>query len=311
MKQRFIRIAFMLACILLLLPVQVFANSPPPKDWFDIEFSNLPEGTAYLDLLVYLPESDPYYTPLEEANLPEGISPDAQIVTYCQEDFRSYTFHYRDAKSAIAVKGTKTITYFFDNIIFGNIIDGDSIRYKHLNDVLAKGEIRLAMLDSEGNILHISPIFRLETRKFMGYLKRDFVYNAADDTLQIEEGINTFGYVLYVFLAGVGFLLTWLVEWLVSVLMGLQDRAKVRKVNLVSQTLMHILYIAFYSLIFWRYTAALILLELLVYAGEFICYRFWLMRDIPAKKCLIFVVIANTASLVLGMLMLRLLGILH
>ena len=296
----------MLACILLLLPLPVSANSPPPKDFFDVQFSNLPEGTVYLDLLVYLPESDPYYTPLEEANLPEGISPDAQIVTYCQEDFRSYTFHYRDAKSVIAVKGTKTVTYFFDNTVYGS-----NIRYQHLDDVLAKGEIRLAMLDSEGNILRISPIFRLETRKFMGYLKRDFVYNAADDTLQIEEGINTFGYVLYVFLAGVGFLLTWLVEWLVSVLMGLQDKAEVRKVNLVSQTLMHILYIAFYSLIFWRYTAALILLELLVYAGEFICYRFWLMRDIPAKKCLIFVMIANTASLVLGMLMLRLLGILH
>ena len=258
MKRRRLFAVLALVCMLLCLPLPVSANSPPPKDCIDVQFSNLPEGTVYLDLLVYLPESDPYYTPLEEANLPEGISPDAQIVTYCQADFRSYTFHYRDAKSVIAVKGTKTVTYFFDNTIYGS-----NFRYQHLDDVLAKGEIRLAMLDSEGNILHVSPIFRLETRKFMGYLKRDFAYNAADDTLQIEEGINTFGYVLYVFLAGVGFLLTWLVEWLVAVLMGLQDRAEVRKVNLVSQTLMHILYIAFYSLIFWRYTAALILLELL------------------------------------------------
>lgn len=102
-------------------------------------------------------------------------------------------------------------------------------------------------------------------------------------------------------------------EWIVAWLLGLgpQNTRRVIRVNVVSQILMHTLYITFYSLIFWRYTAALILLELLVYAGEFICYRFWLMRDIPAKKCLIFVVIANTASLVLGMLMLRLLGILH
>ena len=183
MKHRRLFALLVLLCMILCLPLPVSANSPPPKDWFEVQFSNLPQGTVYLDLLVYLPESDPYYTPLEEANLPEGISPDAQIVTYCQEDFRSYTFHYRDAKSAISVKGTNTITYFFDNIIFNNTIDGDSIRYKHLNDVLEKGEIRLAMLDAEGSILHISPVFRLETRKFMGILTRDLVYDAANDTL--------------------------------------------------------------------------------------------------------------------------------
>ena len=294
------------------LPVS--ANSPPPKDWFDVQFSNLPEGTVYLDLLVYLPESDPYYTPLEEANLPEGISPDAQIVTYCQEDFRSYTFHYREAKSAIAVKGTKTVTYFYDNVVYhdskwGSYIDSDSVRYKHLNDVLEKGEIRLAMLDAEGNILHISPVYRLEARKFMGILTRDLVYNAADDTMLLGEEVGSFGVLLYLFLAFLGMQLTCLVEWLVAVIMKLRHKGKITIVNLVSQILMHTLYIAFYSLIFWRYTVALILLELLVYAGEFLVYRFRIMGDQPTKKILLYTIIANSASLGLGLLLLWVLGV--
>lgn len=308
MKQRFIRIAFMLACMLLLLPVQVFANSPPPKPWFEIVLCDLPQGTAYVDMLVYLPESDPFYTELEERNLPQGFSAQSEIVTYCEDDFRSYTFHYTDAKSAIGVKNTGPV-YFFDNPNMGG-----STRHAHIDDVKAKGEIRLALLDKEGTILHVSPTFRLETRTFLGTLDGDFVYNGADDTLETREHPATFfAYVGYALLAWLGLLLTCLTEWIVAWLLGLgpQNTRRVIRVNIVSQILMHTLYITFYSLIFWRYTAALILLELLVYAGEFICYRFWLMRDIPAKKCLIFVVIANTASLVLGMLMLRLLGILH
>ena len=146
----------MLACILLLLPVQVFANSPPPPEWFTAELRNLPKGTAYVDLLIYLPESDPHYTELEEANIPEGFSARAEIVTYCLDDFRSYTFHYRDAKSAIDVRNTDRAYFCFDNPS-GNLIPEENIRYGHMDDIKARGKIRLAMLDAQGNIIHISP----------------------------------------------------------------------------------------------------------------------------------------------------------
>lgn len=305
MKQHRLLALFVLLGMVLLLPVQVFANSPPPKPWFKIVLRNLPKGTAYVDMLVYLPESDPFYTELEEENLPQSFSTQSEIVTYCADDFRSYTFHYREAKSAIDVRNINCAYFFFDNAY---IISKNSIRHEHVDDVKAKGEIRLALLDEEGTILHVSPTFRLETRTFLGTLDGDFVYNGADDTLETRENSATFfAYVGYVLLAWLGLLLTCLTEWTVARLLrlGHQNARRVIGVNAVSQLLMHILYIALYSVIFWRYTVALILLELLVYVGEFICYRFWLMRDLPAKKCLLFTVAANTASLVLGILLLR------
>jgi len=307
MKQHRVLALIVLLSMLLLLPMQVWANSPPPKPWFEIVLRDLPQGTAYVDMLVYLPESDPFYTELEERNLPQGFSSQSEIVTYCEDDFRSYTFHYMDAQSAIGVKKIDPVCFFFENPDIG-----EPIRHAHIEDVKAKGEIRLALLDKEGNILHVSPTFRLEIRTFLGTLDGDFVYNGADDTLEIRENPATaFAYVGYALLAWLGLLLTCLVEWLVAVFMGLENRTVVVKVNRVSQILMHVLYIALYSVIFWRYTVALIVLELLVYVGEFVCYRFWLMRDIPVKKCLLFTVTANTASLILGMLFLRFLGILH
>lgn len=302
MKQRFLRAALILICIILLLPVQVFANSPPPRRYYELQFRDLPEGTAYLDLLVYLPESDPFYTELEERNLPEGFSANAEIVTYCVDDFRSYTFHYQDAKSAIGVEGTASVLFFTDGSGLW-----ENIRYDHMDDVEEKEEIRLAMLDEAGNILQVSQIFLLRPRMFLGSLEGEFVYNAAADTLEILEIFSGVGLLVYGFLAIVGLLLTCWVEWIVASAMGLWNKEYVLRVNVISQILMHTFYIAFYSLIFWRYTVALILLEVLVYAGEFVCYRYWLMRDLPVKKCLLFTVIANTASLVLGMLLLRLL----
>ena len=160
------------------------------------------------------------------------------------------------------------------------------------------------MLDAQGNIIHISPAVRLEARKFMGYLDGALTYNGAEDTLIYREETNTFGCVLYVILAGLGLLLTCLVEWLVAVMMDLENLAAVVRVNRISQILMHVLYISLYR----RRCSCL---GGLVYAGEFVCYRFWLMRELPARKCLLFTVTANTASLILGTTLLRIFGFLH
>ncbi len=291
----------------LFLPLQVSANSPPPAPFYIIKLSDLPEGTVYVDLLVYLPESDPYYTELEEENLPEGFSAQSEIVTYQQNDFRSYTFHYASAKSSIRADSADGVLFFMDSRD-----NWESIRHDHMDDVEAKGEIRLAMLDAEGNIIQLSQTFLLKARKFLGSIEGYFLYNGAADTLEIEERTTSFGYVLYGILACLGMTLTCLLEWAVARLMGLgrEDSSNVALVNIFSQILMHFVYIVFYSVVFWRYTVALVLLELLVYVGEFLYYRFVLLWHLSVKKCLLFTVTANTASLLLGMLALHYFGIL-
>ena len=290
----------------LFLPLQVSANSPPPAPFYIIKLSDLPEGTAYVDLLVYLPESDPYYTELAGENLPEGFSAQSEIVTYQQNDFRSYTFHYASAKSSIRADSADGVLFFMDSRD-----NWENIRHDHMEDIEAKGEIRLAMLDAEGNIIQLSQTFLLKARKFLGSIEGYFVYNGAADTLEIEERTTFFGYAVYGILAFMGITLTCLLEWGVARLMGLgrEDSSNVGLVNIFSQILMHILYIAFYSVVFWRYTVALVLLEVLVYVGEFLYYRFVLLRHLSVKKCLLFTVTANTASLLLGMLALHYFGV--
>lgn len=294
--------AFLLAFVLVLtvLPLGASANSPQPAPWFDFELSNLPEGTKRVDLLIYLPVDDAQYVSLVKANVPAGWTEDAQIITYCQDDYRSYTFHYKDASSYIRSDGG-TVTFFYNAPNSGST---RGIRYDHADEIAARGDVRLAMLDQDGNILEISSPLSLKPRKFLSYLSGTFRYNAAADTFETEVYINGLGVMLYPLLVLLGILLTCFAEGLTARAFGLRAAygKLIKWTNVVSQLLMHLCYILFYSFVFWKYTWATIVLEILVYIGEYLFYR-WRMKTVHWKKCLTFTLTANTVSLVLGLLL--------
>ncbi|MBQ8833946.1 MAG: hypothetical protein IJ001_03380 [Oscillospiraceae bacterium] len=303
MKIRRLTVVLMMILLLLMLPMPVSANGPAPAPWYQFQLSNLPEGTVYVDLLIYLPESDPMYEKLVSSSLTEEISEESEIVTYCEGDYLSYTFHYRNALSVIRVD-SKSEVYFFTDYTAGK--QAQTIRFDHADEIFGRGEIRLAMLDAEGNILKISPLLSLEPREFLSYLVGSFLYDAVTDEFVVFTGSAGIGWIFYFVLCFLGLLLTCFLESLIAKAFRInkQYRTLIKWTNVISQLAMHISYIALYRFVFWKYTYATILLELLVYVGEFLFYR-WKMQDISAGKCLMYTAAANTASLIGGLLLFR------
>ena len=99
-----------------------------------------------------------------------------------------------------------------------------------------------------------------------------------------------------------GILLTYFCELLVSFGFWL-DRRNDRLVlwtNLVSQILMWLAYILLCGLFRLEHIWVVVILEVLVYAGEFLVY--WKkMHEVSWLKCLLYTVAANTASLLIGL----------
>lgn len=252
----------------------------------------------YVDLLISLPESDPKYTDLVAENLPEGIRGESEIVAYCEGDFRSYSFHYNDARSVIQLNNNSGALFFTDD---ANDSEDAQTRYDHAEDIYNRSPVRLAMLDENGNILKISGNLWLQPREFMSYSIGYFRYDAETDELEVGSGGSGFGMILYGFISLTGLILTCLIEWIVAKLFKLtQDHGKVILwTNVVSQILMRVSHIGLYSVLFWKYSFAVIFLEIFVYAGEYLFYT-WKMEDVSPKKRIAYVLTANTASLILG-----------
>lgn len=293
--KRYLCFLLLLTVFLVALPMSVSANAPASAVEYYIYLTELPEGTVYVDLLIPMERSDPHYTDLVVQNLPEGITPESQIVTYHKDGFCSYTFHYRDARSDMSV-GKDNAVSFFGEYSAMSVLD-----YDHLEDIYDRGEIRLAMLDQQGNILQVSSRFSVILRNPFAYSTGSFYYDAATDQWEQSSVISAIGVILYVFISIVGVIITCLVERLTAWPFGLGKTYGLTIIltNVVSQIIMRVLYI-FVDMLFLRnYVLAMILLELLVYTFEYLFYR-KRMKDMSWKRILAYTVTANTASLIIG-----------
>lgn len=301
-NKRFLSLFLLLSLLVVILPITASANSPAPSPVCVFGLSNLPQGTVYVDLLIPLDSTDFNYVALVEENLTEGISVDSEIVAFHQDGFCSYTFHYRDAKSVIRVDAKGKVLFFSTDLL-----DYDAPRYGHQQWVYENEQIRLAMLDAQGNILKLSPVLTLRPREFSSYMLGNFNYNAEAEVFVVESAVSTMAGLIYFFLCGVALVLTVILESLLAVPFRLRMYSPlIRRTNVVSQVLMHACYILLYRFLFWKYTLATLVLEVLVYAGEFLFYR-WKMADVSWKRCLLYTVTANTVSLLVGMLLLSIL----
>lgn len=295
--RRFLSLLLITILTFSVIPLSVSANSPPPSPWYDITVANLPEGTVYVDLLIPLPKSDPMYTELVETNLPEGFPVHAEIIGYAEDDFRSYTFHYRDALSMMVPREKNVISFFGEDVD----LPESTLRSGHKEDVEDRGEIRLAMLDAQGNIIKVSPTLPLQSKEFGAQTMGNFSYDALTDRWEIDTKVNFSGMVLYFALSCIGVVLTCVIEWAIATIFFFDSKTSrlVLPVNLVSQVVMRVGFVLLYGLIFHKFAYAVIVLEILVYTGEYFWYRS-AMKDISGKKVLLFTVVANTVTLILG-----------
>lgn len=104
---------------------------------------------------------------------------------------------------------------------------------------------------------------------------------------------------------------TCLIEWLVSVPFGMHRECfkLIVITNVISQVAMHLLEVAFFltalatgGLFGMFYPVVLIALEIIVFASEFVIYHNK-MLGFPTWQILLYTILANTASLVLGLLL--------
>ena len=297
-----------LVCILVLtvLPVSVSANSPAPSPWYIFEISAYPQGTVYVDILIKLPESDTHYRELVTENIPDGFSADAEIIRFCEDDFRSYTFHYRGARSDIKLDSNNTVTIFASST---TIYDQENDAYDHKDDVEQRGKVRIAMLDAQGNILQISRPHSIRPSGLFSYSLGRFYYHAERDELIVDSESNLLVVIVFAVIGLLGMIWTCVIERLVALLYeGIRKYSRlIVLTNIVSQILMRLGQI----LLLWllgrlgqavSYMMLVLVLELVVYLCEYLFYR-KKMPDVPRRKCLEYTVCANTASAVSGLLL--------
>lgn len=295
---------FALAAIVVLIianlfPVMMLFSGPESAPYFEFETQNLPEGTAFVDLLIHLPEEDPMYVPGNPGKLPAVFSGNDQILRYCEDDYRSYTFHYRDALSRILLTKEGKVNFFTDS---ADYFDASRIRYDHKEDILSRGKIRLAMMDSKGNILQISRPHSLKTKGLFSVTLGYYVYDGQKDVLLVEDFSMLSEFWQMVMLTLLGLAQTCFLEELVAWMFGFgkSNRRVVRWTNLVSKPLMRTLQWNVTALPMGRdnilpYVAVVICLEILAYLCEYMCYREKL-NDISPKRCLLYAVCANAVS---------------
>lgn len=266
----------------LVFPFSVCANGPAPSPELTVELFNLPEGTAYVDIAVCVPEKEIVALAQDP---PEGVSKNSPLVRGEYGDFFSYSFRVQHAQSLIVPDEHGRVSF----LDAGKIHDW--------------GKIRIVMADENGGILKLSDIFSLVPRNLFDYSLNMLSYDAATDRLEMETAQGPMLVLLYILMSIVGLVLTCFVEWFIGAAFRL-TRAYTRLIvltNVISQAAMRILFIPLYSLL-PNYMMLTVLLEILVYAGEFIAYRF-LAKNVPGYKWLLYVLAANTASVLAGLLL--------
>lgn len=274
---------FLLLCMMsCLLPLQAHANSPAPMPELYFELHNLPEGTVYVDLAVKAPKKQ--ITELAQQP-PEGLSEDCPLVRGEHDGYVSYTFRVRGSRSSIVPDAYNCVSF------------------AHEDEIPKWGKIRLVMADAQGQIIQISQPFDIMPKGIFEYASNYCDYDASSDSLQMDTYVLSVAGLLYILISLFGIALTCGVEWLVGLFFRITaaNGGTILKTNACSQVAMRILFLLLYSLI-PRYVPVMVFLEILVYVGEFFVYQ-KCMYGVSKTKCLWYVFTANTASLLLGLLL--------
>lgn len=136
----------MLSLILLLIvPVQSFAYKNENKLSVNVSPKDMPDGTAFVDLLVKLDDNSKYYSSLNEPKITDldnneiSISENGEIVTYNQDGYMSFLFHFKDS----AVDSN---------------IDYHSFAFNNLDLIQKCKNVKVAFVDSNGKILKVTDI---------------------------------------------------------------------------------------------------------------------------------------------------------
>ncbi len=281
-------LAFSLSC-------SVFANAPAPEDHLTVYLSALPSDAVYADLLVRMDPSDSNYVSDQQTSW--DVPPSAEILSYSEDGYYSFTFHYRDAKSNIIAERYND-TYHTVTFCKGTEEEGFLTQYEKL--CMSYGDVKIAVLDENFDLITVSPSFVLPEDDTPRFFYGDVYFEIAASRVDVPTGFNAYYTLIGGFVSMQVLFFSVLLEMLVAFFFRLRGKKllEVFLVNLGTQFAMRLLYFAL-PFSYWIETAVL---EILVYSGEFLIYKKrWC--EIGTGKIVMYTIVANTISLLLGVLL--------
>lgn len=300
MKKCFLFVLLFL--LLLSVPAVALANSPAPPTSFGVYIENRPEQAVYADLLLPMDSLNEKYADFNEENGEAyGLSRECQLVSYAEDGFVSYTFHFAGAVSEMDLRPREEsepgdVAYFCRFSQRGEELDHYGYIYKHFK------QARIALADEQGNILQVSESFNFARNSLLAKRSGLISYNAATNIA--EEGTTPRYMVAFLELTLLIILCSSGVETLLALLFRFRGKELlvVFLTNVITQIVLHTIFLVPFLL----YRLALLLTEVLVLICEFAVYKLFFFKNRSAGFLLGFTFVSNFTSFLLGALLLLL-----
>ena len=285
-------IVILMIISLITFPMGVSANAPEPAAHLTIVFSNLPDEAVYADLLIKIDENDPNYIDHRSNTPVDGIQNIEGLACHSENGYRSFTLHYKNAVSNIKIE------HYYDDLYRVDFCNGPEYQayltqYEDLRENY--NDIKIALLDKDFNIIVVSEATRIPKENRAILFSRMIDYDVSNDSFHVDTMISPY-FILFsisIMLVSIG------TELIIALLFGFKGKrlSSILTVNVCSQIIMRVLYVVLPL----TYLIETVILEVLVYGTEFLIYR-KRFEQISTTKIAIYTVIANTASLSLGIL---------
>lgn len=289
-------------CVFSLIPLlfclfalPVSANSPMPADHLWVVFSSLPDGAVYADLLIRIHEQDSNYVDFQPSAYGDEKSDLKEIADYSEEGYRSFSLHYKNAKSNIKIEHLFEDCYaveFCSGLEYGEYLT----QYEDLMENYRS--IKIAILDENYKILSISDSVELPKEEYRAInFYGEIEYDPLENKIAADISLNPYFVIFGSLFSIVGALLSVGIEFLVALLFRFRERQlfTILVVNIFSQIIMRTLYL----LLPLSYLVLTIILEALVYTVESIVF-IKKIQGVSAWKIVTYTTVANTLSLLIG-----------
>ena len=280
--------ALIIAAFIVTTP-RVSANSPVPTGKISISFGDeYPEGVAFVDLLIPLStNSSKYVTYNQEIGEQYAIDSDSQIVNYSEDGFVSYTFHHKEVLPGMEISEPEKYSSSSAEFVDAEyILREDQLEF-----------IKVAFLDDKGNILHVTEKIQVTGMKLHSFTEHIHIDPHTFAVQGDSSRFSVLALIVVIILMSIRVAFSVSLEVFIASLFKLTQLHKIIILNLTTQVLLTIFMLST-SL---PYVQAVIIGEIAVYLIEGIALTF-MYRDIRNSKLIIFNVVANTVTLVLGLL---------
>ncbi len=297
-KLKKLAVVLILTCLFsCLLSFSASANAPKPADRLSIYITNLPNNAVYADLLIKISKDDPNYIDFQTSIYGDDKSLVKEINDYSKDGYRSFTLHYKNAKSNIEIEHAYEEFYLVD-FCAGLEYREYLTQYEDLLNNYRN--FKIALLDKDFKIISVSDSAKLPQDKPAISFYGDVEYDAIENEVIVDSRVNPyfviFGSALSIFVmfisVGTEFVLALLFKFKSKQLLN------IFVVNIGTQLIMRTLYLV----LPFPYLIETVIFEVMVYTAEFLIYK-KRFSDVKTGKILTYTIVANTFSLLFGIIL--------